>query len=182
MKGISRITEVRYSRLFSIGDYENEKISLAMEIAPEDTAQKRLGELFMEVIDIEKMLETYRKTLQNVENRWAYLENSKRYIARTEAQIENKKVKIHEIAELLKKQTINQDEAVEQRLRNACDTRTLRDLKRQLEMHKERFEKNKSDLEEAQRIQGELEKRISAGNFSLEGIEKPKHSNLDLII
>lgn len=171
---------VSYSRLFNIGEYENEKITIGTEV-DEENADKEIGELFMKVLDIEKMFERYRRALNAVETAWRYVENSKHDVSRTEIQIENKKVKIHEIAQLLEKQTIDQDEAADRRLRSACDAHTLRELKRQLELNRERLAKNKAELGNAQKIQKEIENRISNGNFSLEGIEESKHTKRDLI-
>lgn len=172
---------VRYSRLFSLGNYQNEKIGFGTEVDEKD-ADTTLGLFFMKVIGIEKMLQRYRGALNDCEMTASNLMHTKRNISQKEQQISDMKIKIGEIARKLEKGELDDDEVTDKRLRHACDARSLKQMKASLQDLWNRKDELEETLKKSYEISAEIENRIKAGNFSLDGIADAKHQRFDDIV
>ena len=165
-----RIKEVQYQRLFTLGNYNNERIGFVAEVNENEDANKVLGELFFKVLDVEDCLETYRFLLRRIININEQIEHTERDIARTQSRIAELKVTIDELVEKIKKGDYDA------RLRHACEPESLKTLNERLEDYKNLLEKQNRERKELQQKLNELAERIKNGNFSLEGLEiqRPK--------
>lgn len=165
------IKTVTYGRLFSLGNYHNERIEFTATLSPEDDAGKALGTLFKKVTDAEKLLSFYRQVLSHVESVLGEIAHVQLNIASQETQIAQTKISIQELTEKISK---GEDDV---RLRHACNSTSLKDLEQQLQDWKDRL---REALKRQTAIDGYLKKveeRIENGQFSTEGLEQPEHSH-----
>ena len=71
-----RVKEVVYSRLFTIGDFNNERIGFKVELDDNDDPERVLGLLVEKVLAIEDTLALYRELLRKVETYEKAIENA----------------------------------------------------------------------------------------------------------
>lgn len=165
-----KIKEVKYNRLFSFGKYENENFGFTVEIEEGEDGDAILGNLYLQVCDIESCLQTFRflqrqelELNESVEGISADYERNIQDIARV-------KVRIDEITALIESGKIDSDD----RLRHACDRRSFKELN-------ENLKKRQHDLAEAQKELAstgatlkELKTRIKKGQFFLQDLKITK--------
>ena len=165
-----RIKEVQYQRLFTLGNYNNERIGFVAEVNENEDANKVLGELFFKVLDVEDCLETYRFLLRRLDSIEEQIVSTERDIARTQSRITELKITIDELVEKIKQGDYDA------RLRHACETESLKELRKRLEDYTNLLKEQKKQRKELEEKLRELRNRIQNGNFSLEGLEiqRPK--------
>jgi len=160
------VKEVSYQRLFTIGNYNNEKIGLIATIPEGENPDKVIGQLCLKVFSLEEVLNTYRDMVTEV---WHCKEQIQRHgdlVDNTESQIAKMKVDLAELDKALKEQR-----EIDERLRHACSRQSYKSLKQSLENYKKDLEAWKSRLKKAIMNQTILQDRINEGNFTVEGME-----------
>jgi septal ring factor EnvC (AmiA/AmiB activator) len=166
---VGQIKTVTYERLFSLTNYNNEKISLTASLDDGVTnADKVLGSLFLKVTEIHKFFAYFRTVLGYIENCRSRLEDAKSRLANVERAITEQKITLAELQEHIKKGDL--DDA---RMRHACagsSLQTLNDDKRHAEEYLASELKREKELHS---FIAELQKHVKDGNLTLEGIDCP---------
>ena len=161
------IKKVYYQRLFSFGQYENERIGFEAEVNDAEKAEAVLGEIYVKVMAVENALEAYRTLHANCYQLNERRQHAQDRVVRASVEIKDMKVKISEIERMLQEGTVEVDE----KLRHACDRRSLKTLQDNLKLAEDDLKETREKLESAQRHRDELRERIKQGIFSLEGID-----------
>lgn len=164
------IRKVQYQRLFSFGQYENERIGFEAEVNDGQEPEAVLGELYLKVMAVEDALEAYRSLHANCYQLHERRQHAQHRVASISAEIKEMKVKISEIDRMLQEGTLEVDE----KLRHACDRRSLKTLQDNLKLAEEDYKQTKERLLKAQRERDTLRERIKEGYFSLKGIDFEK--------
>lgn len=161
------VKEVGYERLFSFGQYENEKIRMSAEVEPGQNADQVLAGLVLKIAAVEDVLQAYRSQVDAREYLAQRIHEKERQIADSENHIASMKVKIDEITARFEKGELDVDD----KLRHACDRESYKSLKERLLAE----QKELTDLEERHKKTINdvdlLKQRILKGDFNLEGIE-----------
>ncbi len=160
------IKEVSYERLFSFGQYENEKIRMSATIDDGQTPEIVLGNLVTKISGIEDILQTYRELVKRVESSEYHLRQTNESVNQTETRIADMKVKIEEISAKLQRGELDVDD----KLRHACDRQSYKDLKDQLTAEQNRLKEREKEFQDDCEQRDILKKRILAGNFDVEGV------------
>lgn len=164
-----KVERACYERLFSLPDYNNEKIRLEAQVGEGETGERVVGALFFKVLRIEECIEAYRSIHDRIAQVFDAKENQMDTIRHLETTIANMKVKIRE----LEKQ-ISEGGEIDAKLRHACSRQSYKGLS-------ESLKEAQADLEELckkEKLLGEarenLRNRLQNGEFSLEGLQIPK--------
>jgi len=164
-----KIKEVQYQRLFTLGNYNNERIGFVAEVDDNENADRVLGELFFKVLDVEDCLEAYRRLLEDRDRIEREINCVHHHIARLDRDISEMKVTIDELVEKIEKGD------VDAKLRHACETRSLKSLQEEREQETKRLEeltRKKNEIEKQIEV---LKQNIKNGNFKLpQGLELKK--------
>jgi len=169
---IMPVKEVSYQRLFTLGNYNNEKIGIIATIGEGENPDKVIGQLCLKVFSIEEVLETYRDMVAEVFHCEEQVVRHQSLVETTENKIVKMKVDLAELGKALKEKR-----EIDERLRHACSTQSYKSLKTTLETYKKDVEAWKKRLTKAKENQKILQQRIDEGNFTVEGMElgrKPK--------
>jgi predicted nucleic acid-binding Zn-ribbon protein len=150
---------ISYSRLFTVGDYQNEKISISVEIDPAvNNADLKMVELFEKVTNIHKAFALYRFLFKKVENLEGDVDRDKNSISGTKAQITKIEDKIKAAREKLEKAIAETDPEDLDEEMQYCNVRGLKgnlaQYKDNLESAKKRLDRDKKKLVKRR---GELE-------------------------
>ena len=164
-----KIKEVQYQRLFTLGNYNNERIGFVAEVDDNEDADKALGELFFKVLDVEDCLEAYRSLLEQRDRIELEINSIHHHIARLDRDISEMKVTIDELVEKIEKGDIDA------KLRHACETRSLKSLQEEREQETKRLEELTRKKNEIEKQIESLKQNIKNGNFKLpQGLELKK--------
>ena len=156
-----RIKEVEYSRLFSFGNYQNERIGFKAEIDENENPDAALGQLFLRVLNLNKVFQRHREILENIE--------------RTREQIKTYKddIKLHEryLANYLKeREELKEEEAKgEKSTRLICriedvETSILRE-KREIANYQQKIVEAEREILKLTSELETLEEKIRRGDF-----------------
>lgn len=164
-----KVERACYERLFSLPDYNNEKIRLDAQVEEGETEEKIIGALFFKVLKMEECIEAYRTIQGKIERVFHVKENKKTTIRDLESNIADMKIQIQE----LQKQ-ISKGEGIDEKLRHACSRQSYKGLKESLKQAlidlKELLEKEKLLIEAREK----LRKRLQDGELSLEELQIPE--------
>jgi chromosome segregation ATPase len=164
----NRITEVRYEHLFTLGQYQNEKIGFSASVTKNENADQVLAALVLKVTEVEDCLEAYRMLSNEFDTCEHHVASTEKEIANREEEVARMKHTIDEIIALGDKVD------VDERLRHACDRQTYKASQENLVRLKAQLAEATKALTEASTKWAELKTRIKKGNFSLEGLDLPK--------
>jgi septal ring factor EnvC (AmiA/AmiB activator) len=165
-----RIKTVTYERLFSLTNYNNEKISFTAELNEHESLNPDIviGGLFHKVTEVHKFFAYYRTVLEYIDSSHARLQDYQHRISMTEKEIEDQKITIAEMTEKLKTGDLE-----DERMRHACAGTSLKELNRQLESEKNSFKTEAKRKKELDDFLQELDKRVQARNLTLKGLDLP---------
>lgn len=158
-----------YERLFSLTNYNNEKVAFTAELSEGENPHIVLAGLFQKVTEVHKFFEYLRTVLGYIETSRGRLAEYQHRITTTEQEIEKQKISIAELSEKLKTGDLNDD-----RMRHACTGTSLKELTAQLEGWKKSLSAEAKHKTELENFLSELEKRTQAGNLTLKGLELPE--------
>lgn len=163
-----RIREVRVEKLFSLENYNNERFGFVAELSETDNPDVVLAQLYQKILDIEDFLSGYRRVNEDLVIVERNIECKKRRISSIQHEIARLKVSIDELVKLAEQGD------PDAKLRHACDRRSLKDLRKQLEEEQKELEHYIKVKKQLEKIKQTLKTRFNQGNFSLEGIEFPE--------
>jgi uncharacterized protein YaaN involved in tellurite resistance len=165
---MAKIRSVTYERLFTLTQYNNERISLTAEIEDKENPDIVFGKLFHKATQVHKFFAYYRSVLTQLDYAQEEIRRSESQLASIERGIEDQKISIAELTEKLKEGDLS-----DERMRHACAGQSLKSLNEQLEREKHnlagRF-KRKAELET---FLSEIDKRVKEGNLTLENLKLP---------
>jgi len=164
-----KVKEVLYHRLFTIGEYNNEKIGFRAEVGEDDNPDQVTGHLFIKVLKIEQVLSKYREMLSEVEHCKDQRERYQSLLDNTKIKADKMKIDLAEI-----KKKLDAGEDIDERLRHACSAQSYKSVREQIENYTEDLKAWDERLDKAIDNEAKLEKRIKEGNFTIEGTELPK--------
>lgn len=170
------IKEVSYERLFSFGQYENEKVRMTATVDEGQTPTQVLGELVLKILGIEDVLGAYRDKIRTVDSERYQKAHAETSVSDTERHIDEMKVRIEDISARLARGELD----VDGKLRHACDRESYKDLTVRLEQYKRQVAGSEKVLELAINDRDLLKKRIKEGNFDLQGISVVARDHGDL--
>ncbi len=134
--------KVRYERLFSFGNYENEKIGFEVDVKSEKQAKKELAKLFFEVEKAHQIFDERRKLAGEIGNLEYGIEDT------------DNRIKYEQLTNELK----HPPKIKEERTAFAHHKRTLRSLSKELARRTRKLKK-------AQRELAKIDERIKAGRI-----------------
>lgn len=111
---MAKIKTVTYERLYSLSNYNNEKISFTATVDDGENQDIVLGQLFHKAMEVHKFFAYYRSVFQDVDRVCGRVHDYEVRIINIEREIENQKVTIAELAESLKKGEVTE------KMRHAC--------------------------------------------------------------
>jgi chromosome segregation ATPase len=166
--------KIEYARLFSFGKYENERIGFTCEIGEREDSKAILGDLYLNVCNIENVLQTYRFLERELIELKESVEGISNDCQRDVDEIARMKVNIDEITKLIESGKADSD----QRLRHACDRQSFKDVKERLEKRQHDLAEAQKELKSTETTLENLKCRIKTGDFSLEelGIKKARYT------
>ena len=165
-----QIKTVHYERLFTIGNYQNEKIGFSADLDKHDDAEAILGQLFGKVTESQHFLCIFRNAIDEEEYMSQRIDRQKARVANTEQQIQQMKISMTELAEKLQKGTGDVDD----HLRHACTGTSLKDLTAQLNRERQQLRDLLAHEEKLTEFILEINSRIGTGNFSAIGLSIPR--------
>ena len=165
-----QIKTVHYERLFTLGNYQNEKIGFSADLHKHDNAEAVLGQLFGKVTESEHFLCIFRNAIDEEESMSQRIDRQKCRVANSEQQIQQMKISMTELAEKLQKGTGDVDD----HLRHACSGTSLKGLTAQLNLERQQLRGLLAHEEKLTEFILEINSRIGTGNFSAIGLSIPR--------
>lgn len=163
-----KITEVSYGRLFTLGEYNNERIHLRAIVEEEEDPNEVAGKLFINVLLLEHVFEKYRQVLAQIPYLEGRIDSTKGNIEGLDHRIQKMKVDLADLDRQLKA-----GGEIDDRLRHACSRQSLKELRENWKKDWEKLDILKEELEKAKLCQAMIHERINDGNFSIDDLDFP---------
>lgn len=156
-----RVKEVRFEKLFSIGDFNNERIGFTVELAEDDDEKKVLGELYFRVVQIEECLQALRDIEREVRSLEYEREDCELRVKASRSCVEALEEKLRLIME-----------SSDERLKGFYESELKKHESELMELktREDELRRINARLEELKRAREELKGRIRDGEFTLKGI------------
>lgn len=163
------IKTVSVDKLFTLGNYCNERIGLTANVAEGESAELVASQLFLKITNIEDVFATYRNLISHIEMVEEQLHHSETQLTYSERELADMKISIDKLNEIISKG----GEVSDERLQHACKSKSYKDVKATVESNRESVESKRQLLADLKTIKTTIQDRITKGNFSLEGLDIP---------
>jgi hypothetical protein len=163
------IKQVSVDKLFSLGNYNNERIGLTANLSDGEDAGKAIAQLFLQITGIEDVFAMYRRAIDETEEATRRVESWKCRIENTKCELGKMKISMEELTAIISKG----GEVADERLQHACRSKSYKDVKEQLEKEQKHLADNEKTLIEIKTLKEELKRRISEGVFNTDGLSVP---------
>lgn len=164
------IKTVTVDKLFSLGNYCNERIGFTANIAESEDPQAAAAQLFLKITQVEDFFNMYRQVIDETNRAENSIVHLKRRIENTTAEVGRMKITIEEL-----NATIAQGgDVTEERLNHACRSKSYKQVKEQLDRETTELSAYEQALTELKSLRDTLKGRIAQGVFNTDGLTVPQ--------
>jgi predicted RNase H-like nuclease (RuvC/YqgF family) len=163
------IKTVGVDKLFSLGNYNNERISMTANISEGENAEAVTAQLFLKITSIEDFFSMYRKVIDETDSVERQICHLNGRIEITQSELGKMKITLEELNEAINKG----GDVTEERLNHACRSKSYKQVKEQLEREQAEREAYKKALDELKTLRSTLKERITKGVFNTDGLNVP---------
>ncbi len=163
------IKTVGVDKLFSLGNYNNERISMTATVSEGENADSVVAKLFLKVTSIEDMFSTYRKIVDQTDDSERRIAMQNERVENLKREITDMKIKIDELNDIVNKG----GDVSEERLNHACRSKSYKDLKEKLQSEQDQLSYYQTAFAKYKEIRDTIKQRITEGVFNTDGLDIP---------